>query len=44
MADFANMKISDSTIQRLDNSWGHLLWVGDDGHIAIEAVLDFLKP
>lgn len=42
-AQHAHKYISNSKLIELQNDWGHLLWVGEDSHKAINKIVGFLE-
>ena len=40
--EHANRLITTSTLEKLDNEWGHLFWIGKDSQKAIEIVIKFI--
>lgn len=42
-AQYAHEKIPNSTLERLQNDWGHLFWLGKDSQQTIDRIVDFIK-
>ncbi|MFZ1747457.1 MAG: alpha/beta hydrolase [Nitrospirales bacterium] len=42
-AEHSNKLIKTSTLEMIDNEWGHLLWVGQDSQISVEIITKFIE-
>ncbi|MDX5348260.1 MAG: alpha/beta hydrolase [Hymenobacteraceae bacterium] len=42
-ARYAHAQIKTSTLQLLENKWGHMLWIGDDYNHNLELLLGFIE-
>ena len=45
-AEHAKKEIQNSTLQYLENKWGHMIWIGNDYETAHKLIIDFIdeKP